>query len=430
MDLDRYLSSRFHKWNTQHSPDFSLEQEQKAEGLKILVECVESGEIDSLDGVNSPVSKSIMALHGLSTFEMNANWIGSSQDWSCPCCSRSKLQISRKGNKGQILAKLIVHHDHMGEALETAFHSAFEQAETDVEQEEGLRLVQRMGKAFAGYDEVLICEDCNNADAEAKKTVEAPRFFSFSVGQIRRFIRTRANEPHEIDPQIARDVWAGATPAYKLRMELIASVAYAAATDKHWYESFSGICPVPTISYASYRIGDSAIKRWVGVDALTKALGPTKQVSIPDRRRWRVKGKNKAKSLPANYLAMLRSDPWNSKAWDSLPEEWQCPVCLRTKYETIYINDRGKLKISIASTNGRDAWKDCSRICNHCKSTLMSLKWEIESIILCDLTDSYSFVTPAELTRIIVPHAHSAHDINSSEAEALVASLAARLSPK
>lgn len=428
MDHERFLSSKFYKWHLVHSPNNYIEQEQHIEGLRILQECVSSGEIDSLDSINSPLSRMIQKLHGLNEFEMNSNWIRSGQDWSCPCCGRSKLQISRIGNKGQILAKLILHHDHMGEALETAFHKAFEKAETCVEQSEGLRLVERMGKAFSGYDEILICEDCNNADAEAKKLVNAPRFFSFSPGQINVFIRVQANTPHFVDIEVAQEIWAKAAPAYKLRMELIETVAHAAATDSHWYESFKGISPTPMIGASHHRVGDSVIEQWFGIGSIVKALGATKSLSSPNLSRWRTRRVQKAKPLPVNFMAMLRSDPWNSKFWDSLCDSWQCPICRRTKFETIYVNEKGKLKFSPASTSDRGAWKGYSTICNHCKSTLMSLKWEVVSILGKDLQDSYSFVAPAELANIIIPIPHSTHGIDLASAEALITDLVARLS--
>lgn len=189
MNDDLYFQSRFWRWCVENEP-FDHEQMHalREQALDALVASINAGEISSLDGIDSPLSKKIKTHHQLAVFEMNSNWIGSPQSWVCPCCSRSKFQVSRVGKKQQILAKLVIHHDHMGEALKAAFHAAFEGAGTDVQQIEGQRLVERMGGAFAAYEEVLVCEDCNNADTAAKKLSAAPPYFSFSIGQIRRFI--------------------------------------------------------------------------------------------------------------------------------------------------------------------------------------------------------------------------------------------------
>lgn len=100
------FQSRFGRWCAEHEPlDYERGPVLRQEALGILVESINAGEISSLDGVDTPLSMKIKAHHQLADFEMNSNWIGSSQDWVCPCCSRSKFQISRSGKKCQILTK-------------------------------------------------------------------------------------------------------------------------------------------------------------------------------------------------------------------------------------------------------------------------------------------------------------------------------------
>ncbi|MCW0422137.1 hypothetical protein NB713_000080 [Xanthomonas sacchari] len=365
--------------------------------------------------------------HRLDDVEMNSHWIGCSQEWTCPCCGRSKFQISRIGRKQQILAKLVIHHDHMGEALQAAFHAAFVKAGTTVEQINGYRLVERMGSAFAAYEEILVCEDCNNADAEAKKLLTAPSYFSFSVGQIRCFIQSADHQPHRVDPAAAQTIWEAARPAYELRMTLINAVARAAATNSHWYEPHTGKSqPIPVLGYA-HRIGDSMVKEWVPGEALYKALGP--QTKKPERNlaRWRTAAQKPGQPLPPNYLAMLRSEEAFVKAWDSVPDDWYCPVCRRSKREVAYVGDKGKVVFFLASNSGRGDWSNASRICRQCHSTLMSLKLEITELTGIKPSDSYEFVGPHELAIILDPRPHSQHAIQRSEAAILVERIRQRL---
>jgi hypothetical protein len=148
--------SQFWQWHCENSRlvDQPL-QDLRDEAMAVLIDSVNLGEITTLDGVDTPLSQRIRAHHGCTDFEMNSHWVGSSQNWACPCCSRSKFEVSRVGKQGQILAKQVVHHDHMGEALEAAFNEEFEKQKTGLAQADGLRLVQRMGVAFAAYEEVL-----------------------------------------------------------------------------------------------------------------------------------------------------------------------------------------------------------------------------------------------------------------------------------
>ncbi|WP_147289952.1 hypothetical protein [Crenobacter cavernae] len=68
----RFMVSRFAQWCNDHQPPpLELDSVLREEALNALVESVNEGEITSLDGVESPLSKQISALHGLSHFEMN-----------------------------------------------------------------------------------------------------------------------------------------------------------------------------------------------------------------------------------------------------------------------------------------------------------------------------------------------------------------------
>lgn len=329
---DDIFSSRFWRWHSEHHP-FTFDESLRQEALEILTASISAGEVSSLDGIDSPMSRRIKVRHGRDEFEMNSNWICSSQAWRCPCCGRDKYQVSRIGTQGQILAKLVVHHDHMGEALKAAFHSEFEAAGTNTAQVDGRRLVERIGAAFAAYEEVLVCEDCNNADTRAIKLAGKPAFFSFSPGQIRQFIRSRNHSPHEVDVNAAIQLWHAAKPAYELRMRLIHEVAHAAATDSHWYEPYAyTMKPIPVLGN---RPGDDAILKWASITSVCDALGPKPKAKARNLSRWRTIAPKPGRDLPKNFLAMLLSDDVRAHIWESVADGWHCPICRRSKRETV-----------------------------------------------------------------------------------------------
>lgn len=339
---DDLLQSRFWRWTSiQETEDTEVSESLRQEALTLLVESVNDVEISCLYGVDSPMSLTIKEHHQLDDFEMNSNWIGSSQDWFCPCCNRTKFQIARLGSKGQILAKSVVHHDHMGDALKSAFNEAFEAAGTDVEQKEGQKLVERIGGAFAAYEEVLVCEDCNNADTKAKKYVGSPAFFSFSVSQIARFIAPQNHKAHAVNRLTARIVWAEAMPAYELRMQLIRTVAHAAATDTHWYEPYARSTHAVPVLGLAHRAGDSTILKWVSHPALLQVLGPQAKEVVKNMTRWRTISQKPGRAPPVNFLAMLRSETSFARQWDSVPHDWYCHICKRSKTETVYLANNG-----------------------------------------------------------------------------------------
>lgn len=415
--------SRFLQWCLQQRVNEPLhDPARRAEALSLLVDGVRTGEIVLFDGINSPLSHRIRAQHGSSSFEMNSHWVGSSQNWMCPCCGRSKFQVSRLGRSGQILAKLVVHHDHMDESLKAAFHSAFEAAGTDIAQSSGLQLVERIGNAFSAYEPVLVCEDCNNADTKGKRSARAPNDFSFSPSQIRAFIRPRDHQPHEIDPTAATDTWSQARPAYELRMQLIRTVAHAAATDAHWYEPGAGDAkPIPVFGYA-FRPGDSEVTRWIGSETLVQASAPRRDVTV-DYARWRTSRPKSGKAPPANYVAMLRSESIMAETWDEIADDWSCPTCCRSKQDTVYVSDSGKVCFMPRTNRGRGPWAKAPVICNHCHTVLISFKREVLQGIGMTARDSYDLITPAELRSLIEPRPHAPHGVRAAVAQALVESM-------
>lgn len=427
---EKFFLSRFTNWcetETNSTTDVELFFKKQDMALALLVESINAGEINTLDGVDSPLSETIKAHHGLPDFNINSNWIFSSQLWVCPCCDRSKFQISRVGNRRKILAKLVIHHDHMSDALKAAFHKAFEEAGTQEAQAEGQQLVERIGHAFAASPEIMICEDCNNADTVAKKLFGEPPFFSFTIGQIRKFIQTADHSPHGIDNAAALQAWDVVKPAYQLRMKLIRAVARAAATDSHWYEPWtSRTRPVPQLGYGRSQ-GDTLVKKWVSTDSLLKALGPKNEVVPANVSRWRTENKTAGRPLPPNYIAMLKSEAAFARCWDEMPDGWSCPICKRSKQDTVYIGKEGQVSFVVRVTSMRGDWANAPRICNHCTSTLMSLKLELSKLTQNMPRDSYTFSTPEELSSIIVARPHSHHNVRPREANNLVSQILLRL---
>lgn len=427
MTHTNFMDSRFWAWYKTHSIPPDEQTRLNEEALKEIVASVNSGDVVILDGVDSPLSTKIKTHHCFNDFEMNSNWVLTSQEWTCPCCARSKFDIARPGNKGQILAKLVVHHDHMGDAMEEAFYTALREDGAHVEQTAGARLVQRIGSAFAAHEEVLICEDCNNADAEAARFIGSPKHFTFSPNQISGFIQAQPHKSHKVDRTAIVKVWAAAKQAYELRMRLISDIAHAAATDSGWFESVAnGLCAIPLFkNRANYF--DDCIGTWVSSGALVNALGPKKNISRPDLTRWRKpKKQNASEPLPQNYEAILLTLKGCATAWRSLSTDWICPTCGRSKFETIHWGKKGELCFTKKETGANGGWQRRT-ICHHCAASLMSLKWEVGSRIENAPNDSYVYVTPDELTSILIPSPHCAHRIDGEKAESLVEKVIERL---
>lgn len=421
--MDDFSATRFGQWHYAHRSAPADENALRAEALELLRDCVRCGDLTTLDSAESPLARRLQTHHATHVMEMNSNWLGSSQDWVCPCCGRSKFAVTRKGQTGQILCKLVIHHDHMGEALEASFGEAFAEAGTTTPQETGRQLIERIGTAFAAYEEVLVCEDCNNADTTASKIAQTGPHFSFSPSQIRSFITVADHRPHSVSPAGARAAWESARPAYELRMKLIRAVGRAAATDAHWYEpSRRGQLAVPVFNYAPAkheRVSDFYIGQWLSLGSWVDAVDTKPTTGPRTLHRWRTESKKAAQSVPDNYVAILRSEPNKRESWDHLPESWQCPICRRGKHAVVYAGSKGKMNFGVNRERAPGNWDHCPIFCCHCKNTLMQLKFEVVQAIGRPIQNSYQFVSPEELASIVIGVPHAPNQIRQIEAQAL-----------
>lgn len=397
-------------------------QERREIALKLAIEGIADGSIVSLDGVQSPLSKKIQAHHEIDLFEMNGNWIETAQYWTCPCCSRGKFAISRVGSKGQILAKLVEHHDHMSDALKAAFRKVFIVSGTVKPTSTGLALIERMAPAFSAYPSVLICEDCNNADAAAKKIISNTGrkvdWHSFSIGQISQFIIVRHHAPHIIDETKVLEIWSLARPAYVARMNLVYEVAKAAVLHDYWFERYLGeTVPVPTLSNGHGRHNGLEL---VDSEALVREITKSTVKHNSNYSRWRTEQQVAGDKPPPNFLAFIESLPGCARMWAALSENWKCPVCERSRYEVVSYN-KGKIGFHThAPTRYSQAWKSIGQICIACFNVVTAMKRELHTGCGIDVSFTFDCITPDELRNIIHPRPHSPHLVDAQMAKTLI----------
>lgn len=416
------VSNILEAWTKKNDEYYERVEKEKSDALLLAVKCINSGLLDLLDGVGSPLSSEMKAHHGVELFEMNRNWVETSQRWSCPCCERSKFEVSRVGGKGQILAKLVEHHDHMEDALKAAFNKVFVDEGVEVPTNTGLAMIERMAPAFSSYARILICEHCNNADASAKKILSGRGcrvdWQSFSIGQIRKFIKIDRHVPHGIDEPKLMEVWRLVRPAYVARMNLVYQVAKAAALQDYWYERYPvGVEAVPTLSNGYHRYGLLGL---LNEEVFSREMMKDNISHQSNWSRWRTERKSIEGCPPSNYLAMILSLPGCARMWGELDDSWRCPICERSKFEVVKFA-KGKVTFQTHFPGRRSiAWRNVGKICMACCSVVKSMKWELEKGYGMDVEDTFSCITPDELRSIITSRPHSSPLVDKQKAKKLV----------
>ncbi|MGG4774551.1 hypothetical protein ACLO87_07950 [Paenalcaligenes sp. Me52] len=413
------------EWAQQYQPDHDEIIARHARALELAIQCINDGTLTLLDGPDSPLSLRIKSHHGQELFEMNSSWIGSAQNWHCPCCDRNKFEISRTGNKGQILAKLVEHHDHMSDALEAAFNKVFIETGTNRPTDTGLSMVEHMAGAFAAYAPVLVCEDCNNADTAAKALLSQHDAInlthqSFSIGQLQQFILPRPHVPHQINESKLKDLWVVVRPAYIARMKLIFEVAKAAVTQDHWYEKYPlGFIPVPTLANRHNRRTQAGFE-WLSADALQHALKQETVVHRANRSRWRTEQKKPRDTPPKNYEAILLSQAGSAQMWKELGGDWHCPICMRPKHQTVKF-EKGKVGFQThAPTYRSELWRHIQLICMDCCAVVKGMNWELTKGLGVTVPATFDCITPEQLRDIMTARPYSPPLIDQIKAKALV----------
>jgi len=310
----------------------------------------------------------------------------------------------------------------MEDALKAAFNKVFVESGVEVPTITGLAMVERMAPAFSSYARILICEDCNNADASAKKMLSGKGYRvewqSFSIGQIKQFIRIDCHVPHEIDELKLMEVWRLVRPAYVARMNLVYQVAKAAALQDYWYERYPvGVVAVPTLSNGYHRYG---ILGLVNEEIFSREMLKDNISHKSNWSRWRTERKSAGNCPPSNYLAMILSLPGCARMWGELSDSWRCPICGRSKFEVVTFT-KGKVSFQTHVPGRRSlAWRSVGQICMACCSVVKSMKWELEKGYGVDVNDAFSCITPDELRSIITARSHSSPLVNKQKAQKLV----------
>jgi rubredoxin len=124
-------------------------------------------------------------------------WRELPEDWTCPGCGRTKLEIlrwgRRPGGRWGWTAAVVPHHDHG--------------APCGSSRAELLAWGPNEGHPAPRFPPTVICAACNAADGVAKRVLGLPARFSFAPQEIRQFVRATAHGALQVDLDAARRVW-------------------------------------------------------------------------------------------------------------------------------------------------------------------------------------------------------------------------------
>ena len=392
-----------------------------------LLRSIESGS-SALDGVMSPLTKAMVKNYGCTGVDMDTLWAYTPTSWKCPSCQRSKVQIARPNKNGDLMCRLVEHHDHMKDLLLRKFQSISASMERVLADEAAEGFAKRSAPMVSAYDNTVICNDCNNADAAAKKLVRAHASFSFSPQEILEFVITVSGAEHRIDHAIAARIWEQNRSTFELRMKIVERIAEIAARNEHWYQSM----PVQAHPVYVRKMAESTAQFRRAPHALKVLCGPPRQQPQKGLSDWRRKPVQDRPRVPTSGEIEHVAKVTSKKKWDLVPDDWHCPSCKRSKRQIVRPTKQSSWAFPIAQKLYRDASNErgCSTqvACDDCGNAAIAIVKEAVRIADVEVEAYTRQVGLHELADIIRARPHSSHRFDDDASDALVRKLVERLS--
>jgi rubredoxin len=395
---------------------------------KELIDFLKNHELEGLDSEYTSFSKGLVEKFGANGFDMNRWWVFTSSYWSCPACKRNKSEIVRLNKHGYLTAHLHEHHDHVEDFVKSEFEKISQSKEVVVADIKAQRFVTRLAFGFSSYDKIIICHDCNTADAKAKKIISAPKEFSFSPSDISEFIISTPNMSHEVDATLALKAWRKAKPAFESRLRLIKEIAYIAASNEHWYQAYEN-----TSKIIENRA--NMLMKHYGLNEIDKAY-PEKLLYETNKFKgsidsWRRNRKIEPAIVPSkgeidHLISMKRS------YWERISQDWSCPCCGRDKVSCVRKSNKGSWNFQYSSNRPfysefSESLQENITVCSDCADAENKIKKEAENLSGIYIQDRKSVIKLREMSDIVNPKPHRKHEINNQAVDVLLEKVIGRL---
>lgn len=156
-----------------------------------------------------------------------ANFMETHSEWRCRPCMRTKSEIARLDKNGRLLCQIVLHHDHFDEYVPDDLRKSLRSIGFAAESAGRDHLIRFLPE--------LICQDCNTADAAAKRVVGAPNVFSFAPHEIALFIQVTANQSHDIKNEIVVSLYEELRPILRRLSKVVRDTPRRFESTDEWH---------------------------------------------------------------------------------------------------------------------------------------------------------------------------------------------------
>lgn len=407
--------------------EVDIESDNLKERQAALVAAIKNGTVFLLDGVISPVSRAIANRLGTTQFDMNSWWVETPTYWECPACGRSKLEIARLNTNGEIMCHLVEHHDHMKDVLKRRFREISINREEVIADAQAEGFAKRSSMMISAFENTIVCVDCNNADAMAKKVAKAHRDFSFSPQELRQIVKPASNRSHEIDGEAAITIWIERERTFELRLRIADRIAEIAANNEHWFQPGVWGSTPESVSRSATHV----ISNWGAYGVQQELKGPRKSKPSRSISAWRLTQYPDIKKTPTRNEIEHAGLVENPRFWAEINEEWKCPGCQRKKRELVRKNKDGEWSFPVGKRFLFDTeapWRRINTLaCGDCIKVAEDMGKEAAFIAGKKIQGFASKVSIDEVQQCVIPRAHSRHNIKNEATDKILEIIARRI---
>ncbi|RUP07824.1 hypothetical protein [Hyphomicrobium sp.] len=321
-----------------------------------------------------------------------------------------------------MIGKLVAHHDHIEDFMSVVLGELSKDVSIEaLSAGDALSFIRRGVPLFTRFDRVVICEDCNNAESTGKRLVGADRYFTFTPKEIAAFLRMSPNTAHSLDESALGEIYASAQRHYDLRIAAIKKLAERAFKGTAWYEPVEFGDREEQVD----RRAQLALKLFglddVGLRAVRDIFLTTEKIAAEHASAWRTK-----KSVPSRAPSEQEIEfvTRGNVKFESLPEGWRCPCCMRSKRDVIRWSHNSKKFMFVVVTRkvpeatARFGTRQIT-LCDACNHIFQEVYKELR-VASGNVSVPDDLIDLDDVRAVIAPAAHSLHDVKSDAAQMLV----------
>lgn len=346
--------------------------------------------------------------------QFNNWWVKTDPAWMCPCCGRGKRDIARPDRNGRLSGALASHHDHFRDLMDNIGIRRAEAKNRPAAfwDDSSKHFLRRFTEGLERFNDIVICQDCNNADPKAKSLVGAPSGFTFTPREIAGFVMVTPNEPHRLDIERVHETYAVACAQFEARVALAGQLADIVLAGAHWFEHHDWERQPSRIDsgveQALRMFGFRARAHWRTAEALMASKPP------PARRSGTWKQQHRAPGAAPTETQLAHVLETHSTRWNNLPDQWACPGCDRTKRQIVRPTKQFDWAFLTAEVRLRDAnapYGESRRVvCGDCQQAMRDFGKDARKLVGENRAEL--FLDLEDLRSMVRPQPHTRHAIN------------------